>query len=104
MFFPICKRTVIAGTSAIMMVVLAVGSLTLSACKPRYVSAEAADKADEMQATAAERDFIKGSLTYTQDAQTGLCFAGSNLGDRDGLLTNVPCTPEVLAVIVKENS
>jgi hypothetical protein len=38
------------------------------------------------------------TLSYYKDERTNLCFAMFGVGS-DSLLTNVPCTPEVLAII-----
>lgn len=34
-------------------------------------------------------------INYWKDQRTGLCFAAFGMGTQSGLLTNVPCTPEV---------
>lgn len=38
-------------------------------------------------------------FNYVQDTRTGLCFATGRLGYGEGVLTNVPCSPEVLALV-----
>lgn len=38
-------------------------------------------------------------LEYCKDIRTGLCFAGCNLGYQTSVLAQVPCTPEVEALI-----
>jgi len=35
------------------------------------------------------------TLTYYKDPRTNLCFAGALVWHPAGLLTNVPCTPQV---------
>lgn len=106
MFIPIHRQIVIAGASAIMMVALAAGSLALSGCKPLPPEEQAAqDQSDAKRDTAAERDFVSKSLVYTWDARSHLCFASRDAGQTSaGVITQVPCTAEVLALIVKENS
>ena len=42
-------------------------------------------------------------IIYLKDNRTNLCYAGNYLGTQYGVLTNVPCTPEVLELI-KQNS
>jgi hypothetical protein len=41
------------------------------------------------------------TISYFKDDRTQLCFAASGLGTSLGVLTNVPCTPEVLALIAR---
>jgi hypothetical protein len=43
-------------------------------------------------------------LTYTKDYRTGLCFAVLGLGYNHGVVTNVPCSPEVEALIANTPS
>jgi hypothetical protein len=38
-------------------------------------------------------------LIYIRDNRTGLCFASRYLGHQAGVMTNVPCTPEVERLI-----
>jgi len=40
-------------------------------------------------------------IRYFRDTRTKLCFAsaGENLHDHSATLTNVPCTPEVMALL-----
>lgn len=38
-------------------------------------------------------------INYFRDNHTGLCFAAYRLQSPNGLLTNVPCTPEVERLI-----
>ena len=56
-----------------------------------------------------DEEFVSGktgegytSLKYYRDERTGLCFAGYNPRYREGILTNVPCTPAVVALIDKQ--
>lgn len=42
-------------------------------------------------------------LHYFRDAKTNLCFVGRNLGQPWGVLTHVPCTPEVEDLIKEQN-
>lgn len=44
-------------------------------------------------------DGIIKTIYYKKDKRTGLCFASWGLGGNGGLLTNVPCTPEVEKLI-----
>lgn len=41
-------------------------------------------------------------MHYYKDDRTNLCFMGRSIGWEVGLLTNVPCTPEVLNLVVTE--
>lgn len=43
---------------------------------------------------------VAQGLVYFRDIRTGLCFAGWRLEYQHGLMTNVPCTPEVLSSLV----
>jgi hypothetical protein len=43
-------------------------------------------------------------LEYTYDANTNLCFAFYALGSDTGSMTYVPCTPEVLKEIQREQA
>ena len=47
---------------------------------------------------------IKEELTFFQDKKTHLCFAIYGPRWTTGLMSNVPCTPEVLAAIAKEEN
>jgi len=38
-------------------------------------------------------------FTYFKDTRTNLCFVSEALGRTYAVMTNVPCTPEVLALI-----
>jgi hypothetical protein len=40
-------------------------------------------------------------FTYFKDTRTNLCFVSQALGRTYAVMTNVPCTPEVLALIDK---
>jgi len=40
-------------------------------------------------------------FTYFKDTRTNLCFVSEGLGRNYAVMTNVPCTPEVLALIGK---
>lgn len=40
-------------------------------------------------------------LIYSKDNRTNLCFASRNLLQNNAIMTNVPCTPEVLFLISK---
>lgn len=39
--------------------------------------------------------YVLRDIVYYKDTRTNLCFVGSAVGHSSGLLTNVPCTPEV---------
>lgn len=41
---------------------------------------------------------------YLKDSRTNLCFASYDLGHETGVLTNVPCTPDVEAAIQSDKS
>lgn len=43
------------------------------------------------------------AIIYLKDNRTNLCYAEYYLGSEYGVLTNVPCSPEVLELI-KQNS
>jgi hypothetical protein len=38
-------------------------------------------------------------MKYFKDSKTDLCFAAQSLGFNNGVMTNVPCTPEVERLI-----
>lgn len=41
---------------------------------------------------------------YIQDTRTGLCYVTGRLSGQTGVLSNVPCTPEVLALVQNANA
>lgn len=47
-----------------------------------------------------EERYING-MCYYKDKQTGLCYAVGDLGSQSATLSNVPCTPEVEALVAK---
>ena len=48
-----------------------------------------------------QKDIINNNLHYNKDYKTGLCFAHYQLKYNTGVLTNVPCTPEVEKLLGK---
>lgn len=46
---------------------------------------------------AEQRQYLESNIVYFYDKQTALCFAGANLGYSSSVLTQVPCTEQVMA-------
>ena len=52
----------------------------------------------------ADGDPVDKYFYYIQDTRTGLCYVTGRLTGQTGVLSHVPCTPEVLILIQNPNA
>lgn len=52
----------------------------------------------------ADGSAVEKYFYYIQDTRTGLCYVTGRLSGQTGVLSNVPCTPEVLTLVQNANA